>query len=156
MLTQSERAEWPLSQNAEFETPPDPNQPFDYDAVPERFYFDCEAVGSIPVRNVVEQGLDILVTNLAKVIEGVDRETGGEENDDEGGEGEGEGQGLVEPNMGGQGQMNGGAGAPLGGGQGQGGGNYYGAGGGGGDGGGGINYGGAAGGWGSGMSPLRR
>lgn len=92
----------------------------------------------------MEQGLDILVTNLAKVIEGVDRETGGDEDDDEGGDEQG--QGLVEPNIMGQGQgMNGGA---------PGGGDYYG-GGGGGDAGG-VSYGGAAGGWGSGMSPLRR
>lgn len=86
-----------MSRNAIFETPPDPNAPFDYNAVPEKFYFDCEAVGSMPVRHVVEQGLDILVTNLAKVIEGVDLETGGGDEDDEADQGQG--QGLVEPNM---------------------------------------------------------
>lgn len=136
-----EKAEWPLSRNAAFETPVDPTQPFDYNAVPETFYFDCEAVGSVPMRSVVEHGLDILVTNLAKVIEGVDIETGGGDDDDDGvdeGQGgyAGGGGGLVEPNM------------PNGGGdyygdQGQGG-YYQGAGG---------AYGGGGG---SGMSPLRR
>lgn len=119
-----------MSQNANFETPVDPNAPFDYNAVPSTFYFDVEASGSVPVRQVVEQGLDILATNLAKVIEGVEIETGGRDEDEGVDEG---GVGLVEPNMG------------------MGGDGYYGNGGGGGYGG---DYGAGAGG--SGMSPLRR
>jgi len=85
-----------LSRNANFEQPPNPSAPFDYNAVPSTFYFDVEASGSVPVREVITQGLDILATNLAKVIEGVEIETGGREEEDGGGE-----MGLVEPGGGG-------------------------------------------------------
>jgi DNA-directed RNA polymerase II subunit RPB3 len=112
----AEKAEWPLSQNANFEAPPQPSAPFDYNAVPSTFYFDIEASGSVPVREVVTQGLDILAMNLAKVIEGVEIETGGRDEDDADG-----GMGLVEPVTGGE--YYGGAG-----------GEYYGGGGGGGNG----------------------
>ncbi|ODN79041.1 hypothetical protein L202_04544 [Cryptococcus amylolentus CBS 6039] len=98
-----ERGEWPLSNNAIFETPPDPNAPFDYNAVPSTFYFNVESVGSIPVRSVIEQGLDILVENLAGVILAVQKETGGDEEEGEGGE---QG-GIMEPNMQGMGGING-------------------------------------------------
>jgi len=104
LLTIPEKAEWPLSQNANFEEPPNPSAPFDYNAVPSTFYFDIEASGSVPVRQVVEQGLDILATNLAKVIEGVEIETGGRDEDEDGG------GGLVEPDMGGDGYYQGGGG----------------------------------------------
>jgi DNA-directed RNA polymerase II subunit RPB3 len=96
----SEKEEWPLSQNANFEAPPDANQPFDYNAVPSTFYFDVEASGSVQVKEVITQGLDILATNLARVIEGVEIETGGREEDAEEDVG---GMGLVEPGMGGGG-----------------------------------------------------
>ncbi|WVQ99829.1 hypothetical protein IAU59_006972 [Kwoniella sp. CBS 9459] len=144
-----ERGEWPLSSNAVFETPPDPSAPFDYNAVPQTFYYTAESVNSIPVRSIVEQGLDLLVENLASVILAVQKETGVDEDEGENGDGQGGEAGFVEPDFGagnGAGQMDG-YGAP------QGYGDYEGAYGGGGGGGGG------AGGWagqGSGMSPLRR
>ncbi|EIW67427.1 hypothetical protein TREMEDRAFT_45370 [Tremella mesenterica DSM 1558] len=87
-----EKAEWPLSANAAFEAPPQPDEPFDFNAVPSTFYLNAEGVGAVPVREVVEQGIDILVENLANVILAVQRETGVDE-DEEGG-------GLVEPDMG--------------------------------------------------------
>ncbi|WVO22873.1 uncharacterized protein IAS62_004216 [Cryptococcus decagattii] len=104
-----ERAEWPLSSNAAFETPPNPAEPFDYNAVPSTFYFSAESVGSIPVRSVVEQGLDLLIEGLANVVLGVQKETGGEEEEGDDGAGAdggvgdgmgiGMGGGLVEPNI---------------------------------------------------------
>ena len=104
-----ERAEWPLSSNAAFETPPNPAEPFDYNAVPSTFYFSAESVGSIPVRSVVEQGLDLLIEGLANVVLGVQKEIGGEEEEGEDGAaadgvvgdgmGVGMGGGLVEPNI---------------------------------------------------------
>jgi DNA-directed RNA polymerase II subunit RPB3 len=102
----AEKAEWPLSQNANFEQPPNPSAPFDYNAVPSTFYFDIEASGSVPVRDVITQGLDILATNLAKVIEGVEIETGGPH--EEGDDGAGMGAGLIEPGGGGGGYYGGG------------------------------------------------
>ena len=140
------KAEWPLSSNAAFEAPPDPSQPFDYNAVPSTFYISPESVGSIPVRTVVEQGLDILVDSLAKLVLAVQRETGGDDEDDV----DVGGDGMVEPDMGAMNGMNGGNMN----------GQMNGYGGGGGRGPYGAQGGGTAGlpGWagGSGMSPLRR
>jgi DNA-directed RNA polymerase II subunit RPB3 len=138
-----EKGEWPLSQNAAFEAESDPSQPFDYNAVPERFYFDVESVGSIPVRSVVEQGLDLLVENLAGLILAVQDETGRDEDDEEEMNGSGPGgvDGIIEPDLGGGGMMM----PPGGGGY-----DAYGGGGGG------AGYGATPAWAGSGMSPLRR
>ena len=161
MLTSiaSEKAEWPLSKYASLEQPVDPNQPFDYEAVPNKFYLNPESVGSIPVREVVEQGLDKLVFDLArvmvevdKVLQGDDRPQNGEGMNGMNGQDE-----MVDPNVNGGG-MNGqmdGYEQPNGNGYG---GDGYGGGGGGG-GAGGWNVGAAGGSWaggGSGMSPFRR
>jgi DNA-directed RNA polymerase II subunit RPB3 len=94
---QVEKAEWPLSTNANFEQPPDPSEPFDYNAVPSTFYYNAEGVGAVPVRDVVDKGLDILVKNLAEIILAVQKETGGDEEDEE------DVGGIVEPDMGGGG-----------------------------------------------------
>lgn len=48
-----ERAEWPLSDNAKEEEPPRENEAFDYSAVPKRFYFEVETVGSVSPQEVV-------------------------------------------------------------------------------------------------------
>lgn len=135
---ESAEAEWPVSSNAQFETAPDPNAPFDYNAVPSTFYFTAEGVGSVPVKSTLEQACDIMIDNLAQIIYAVQAETGGEENDeDEGAEP------PAAPNGGGGGYEYGGGGAGEGG---------YDQWGGGGPGGG--NAGPA---WsGTGMSPLRR
>jgi hypothetical protein len=47
------RAEWPLSENAKEEEPPRENEPFDYSAIPKRFYFEVETVGSVSPQEVV-------------------------------------------------------------------------------------------------------
>ena len=48
-----ERAEWPLSENAKEEEPPKENEAFDYTAIPKRFYFEVETVGSVSPQEVV-------------------------------------------------------------------------------------------------------
>lgn len=48
-----ERAEWPLSDNAKEEEPPRENEAFDYSAIPKRFYFEVETVGSVSPQEVV-------------------------------------------------------------------------------------------------------
>lgn len=83
--------EWPLSSNAQFETAPDPNAPFDYKAVPSTYYFTAEGVGSVPVMSTFEQACDIMIDNLAQIIYAVQAETGGDEDDDD------EAGGIVEP-----------------------------------------------------------
>jgi DNA-directed RNA polymerase II subunit RPB3 len=50
-----ERAEWPLSSNAQEEATPMPGEPFDYEAVPERFYFNVETIGALQPREVVSR-----------------------------------------------------------------------------------------------------
>ena len=87
-----------MSENRHKETPPNPNEPFDYNAVPSRFYFSAEGVGAVPVKDVVERGLDILTDNLANVIIAVNRETGAEGEDEDGAGGLG-GE-MVDPDMG--------------------------------------------------------
>ncbi|BEI95480.1 hypothetical protein CcaverHIS631_0104290 [Cutaneotrichosporon cavernicola] len=120
-------AEWPLSSNHVFETAPESTEPFDYNAVPGTYYYDVESVGSIPVTSVFEQACDIMIDNLAQIIQSVQEETGADAEEDE--------ADMVEPHI------NGGDGYEYGG---YGGGDQWGGGGGGG------------GGWGTGMSPLRR
>lgn len=48
-----ERAEWPLSDNAKEEEAPRENELFDYGAIPKRFYFEVETVGSVSPQEVV-------------------------------------------------------------------------------------------------------
>lgn len=79
----TEQAEWPLSHNAAYEAPPNPAEPFDYNAVPSTFYLNMESSGSMPVRDVVEQGLDIMIDNLASVVTAIQAETGVEEDGDD-------------------------------------------------------------------------
>ncbi|KAF9654013.1 DNA-directed RNA polymerase II polypeptide [Thelephora ganbajun] len=63
-----ERAEWPLSDNAKEEEPPRENEGFDYNAVPKRFYFEVETVGSVSPQEVVLKGLRELQAKLANLI----------------------------------------------------------------------------------------
>ena len=48
-----ERAEWPLGDNAKEEEAPRENEAFDYSAIPKRFYFEVETVGSVSPQEVV-------------------------------------------------------------------------------------------------------
>ncbi|OZJ02892.1 hypothetical protein BZG36_03809 [Bifiguratus adelaidae] len=66
-IEESVEKEWPLSKNASQEAPPDPNAPFDYNAKPDRFYFETETVGSIPPEDVVSMGMKTLLDKLAYV-----------------------------------------------------------------------------------------
>ncbi|EPQ57544.1 insert subdomain of RNA polymerase alpha subunit [Gloeophyllum trabeum ATCC 11539] len=47
------RAEWPLSDNAREEEPPRDDEPFDFNAKPQRFYFEVETDGSLGPQEVV-------------------------------------------------------------------------------------------------------
>lgn len=62
--------EWPKSKNSEWEPEPYPGEKFDYNAVPTRFYFDVETVGSLPPNEVVRQGIKYLQQKLAMVLSG--------------------------------------------------------------------------------------
>ncbi|KAF9820400.1 hypothetical protein IEO21_01409 [Rhodonia placenta] len=66
-----EKAEWPLSENAKEEEAPRDDQPFDYNARPNRFYMDVETDGSLGPQEVVMKGLQELQTKLANLILGL-------------------------------------------------------------------------------------
>lgn len=48
-----EKSEWPLSENAKEEEQPREDEPFDFNAQPNKFYFDVETVGSLSPQEVV-------------------------------------------------------------------------------------------------------
>ncbi|KAK9365325.1 DNA-directed RNA polymerase [Lipomyces kononenkoae] len=60
--------EWPKSKNASWEDPPKENEPFDYNATPERFYIDVEAVGSLPPNEIITEGITALQEKLAMAL----------------------------------------------------------------------------------------
>ncbi|EIM82696.1 insert subdomain of RNA polymerase alpha subunit [Stereum hirsutum FP-91666 SS1] len=65
------RSEWPLSENAKEEEPPRDDEPFDYNAKPNKFYFEVETDGSLGPQEVVMKGLGELQTKLANLILGL-------------------------------------------------------------------------------------
>jgi DNA-directed RNA polymerase II subunit RPB3 len=65
------RAEWPLSDNAQEEEPPRDDEPFDFNAKPNKFYFEVETDGSLAPQEVIMKGLAELQTKLANLILGL-------------------------------------------------------------------------------------
>ncbi|KAI5123927.1 hypothetical protein M0805_006344 [Coniferiporia weirii] len=63
-----EKGEWPLSENAKEEEPQREDERFDFNAKPEKFYFEVETVGSLTPQEVVMKGLQELQTKLANLI----------------------------------------------------------------------------------------
>ncbi|KAJ3045941.1 45 kDa subunit of RNA polymerase II [Rhizophlyctis rosea] len=59
-VEKDEKAEWPRSQYADLEPEVGEGELFDYEAVPERFYFKVETSGSLPPARVVVHALEIL------------------------------------------------------------------------------------------------
>ena len=68
---ESAAEEWPRSHNADWEEPVQDGEVFDYDAGPNRFYFDVEGVGQIPPQEILEQGIKYLQEKLAQTIQGI-------------------------------------------------------------------------------------
>ncbi|ORX45150.1 hypothetical protein BCR36DRAFT_585770 [Piromyces finnis] len=59
-----EKAEWPLTENSNEEPPPVEGEPFDYNAVPNKFYYRFETTGSMEAKDIVLSSLDILQNKL--------------------------------------------------------------------------------------------
>src|SRR5271167_3616614 len=59
----------PKSKYADWEDPPQAGEPFDYDAVPSRFYFEVESAGNLEPDTVIQQGIKVLQQKLAVVIQ---------------------------------------------------------------------------------------
>ncbi|KAF6760273.1 DNA-directed RNA polymerase II, subunit 3 [Ephemerocybe angulata] len=65
------KSEWPLSENAQEEEAPRDDEPFDFNAKPNKFYFNVETDGSLGPQEVVMKGLTELQTKLANLILGL-------------------------------------------------------------------------------------
>ncbi|KIK67404.1 hypothetical protein GYMLUDRAFT_257290 [Collybiopsis luxurians FD-317 M1] len=63
-----EKAEWPLGENAREEEPPREDEPFDFNAKPNKFYFDVETDGSLGAQEVVMKGIAELQKKLASLV----------------------------------------------------------------------------------------
>lgn len=73
----------PKSKYAEWEDPPQEGEPFDYDAVPNRFYFEVEAAGNMEPDQIIQDGIRILQQKIGGLLKGLDpRKYGGEEEPD--------------------------------------------------------------------------
>ena len=66
------KAEWPLSKNATWEEPAKDGARFDYNAEPDRFYFDVESIGSMQPDEILCQGIKCLKQKLAVVVTELD------------------------------------------------------------------------------------
>ncbi|KAK4242111.1 DNA-directed RNA polymerase [Achaetomium macrosporum] len=75
---QDPKAEWPPSEYAEWEEPPQEGEPFDYDAVPNRFYFNVESAGSLPPDVIVSEGIKVIQQKLAGLIHELSEGDGGD------------------------------------------------------------------------------
>ncbi|KAF5393504.1 hypothetical protein D9757_000598 [Collybiopsis confluens] len=63
-----EKAEWPLGENAREEEPTREDEPFDFNAKPNKFYFDVETDGSLGAQEVVMKGIAELQKKLASLV----------------------------------------------------------------------------------------
>ncbi|CCH42306.1 DNA-directed RNA polymerase II subunit [Wickerhamomyces ciferrii] len=68
--------EWPRSENCEYEDPPNPEEPFDYKAEPNKYYINVETVGSLPPDQVVLRGLNELQSKVAGIVMALDKSDG--------------------------------------------------------------------------------
>ncbi|SAL99784.1 hypothetical protein [Absidia glauca] len=77
-------AEWPKSKNALEEREPEKDEPFDYNAKPDKFYFETETVGSLAPEEVVAMAMKTLVDKLANVQMQIQEEVDTKEQDNSG------------------------------------------------------------------------
>ncbi|KAI1322971.1 DNA-directed RNA polymerase [Xylariaceae sp. FL0255] len=73
---QSAEEEWPKSIYANREEPAAPGEPFDYNAVPSRFYFEVESAGNIDSDSIIQEGIKEMQRKLAALIHGLGENDG--------------------------------------------------------------------------------
>lgn len=61
----------PKSKYADWEDPPAEGEPFDYDALPERFYYEVEGVGNLDPDGIIKEGIQELQEKLARIMQGL-------------------------------------------------------------------------------------
>ncbi|KAI9888655.1 MAG: 45 kDa subunit of RNA polymerase II [Vezdaea aestivalis] len=81
---QSAEKEWPKSSNAEWEEAAQPDEPFDYVAVPTQFYFNVEAIGSLEPDAILQSGIRTLQQKLASVMADIEHEVSKASNGNDG------------------------------------------------------------------------
>lgn len=59
----------PKSKYADWEEPEQEGEVFNYDAVPSKFYFEVESVGNLDPDAIIQQGIKVMQTKLASVIQ---------------------------------------------------------------------------------------
>ena len=75
----------PKSKYAQWEDPPQEGEPFEYDAGPNRFYFEGETSGSMEPDQIVREGIRVLQQKIGGLLKGLDpRKYGGDEADFDG------------------------------------------------------------------------
>ena len=60
--------EWPISANGNWEDPPQPGEPFNFDAVPNTFYINVETVGGMEPDAIFTQGIHVLQQKIAGIL----------------------------------------------------------------------------------------
>lgn len=60
--------EWLKSPNARWEEPPQESEPFDYDALPTRFYVEVESIGALEPDAIVHSAIKVMQMKLAIVL----------------------------------------------------------------------------------------
>jgi DNA-directed RNA polymerase II subunit RPB3 len=58
-----------MSKYAKWEEPAQEGEPFDFDATPERFYFEVESIGNLEPDAIIQNGIKVLQNKLAAVIQ---------------------------------------------------------------------------------------
>jgi DNA-directed RNA polymerase II subunit RPB3 len=66
----------PKSKYADWEEPAQEGEPFDYDAVPTRFYFEVESSGCLAPDEIVQEGIKALQQKLATLIQDLSEKDG--------------------------------------------------------------------------------
>jgi DNA-directed RNA polymerase II subunit RPB3 len=66
----------PKSKYAQWEEPPQEGEAFDYTAVPTKFYFEVEGVGTLEPNEIIQGGIRVLQNKLAELIHAVSGKEG--------------------------------------------------------------------------------
>jgi DNA-directed RNA polymerase II subunit RPB3 len=61
------KAEWPVSKNGELESESRDEEPFDYNAKPEKYYITVESNAALEPKEIITGGLKILIAKLAMI-----------------------------------------------------------------------------------------